>query len=475
MKTRYSSTLLFLSVLFALLPAVSSAQSDCEPETRISLGFSRIYIGLRNGTDGSGKSPQDARDGSTADNFDRILRCYSEGCGDPTNATEHVKKTENLIVCLSSGTFRTKGTYDFVINVPHKSGQGFTVGKGWKIHGAGKDKTTLQLAEFLPMQSAPNSHNLPAHTGMGVVISTNSDQASDIEISDLTVDANFPELKRRASQQGIKGLNLHAIQLRSDRGHNWIHDVNVMRTAGEIGAMDTKYETFPVWIFSVGANSKPTDNSGNIIERVKMSDFGGGICTAVAIGNAVGEVRNNRVEGYQIGYGGWLLGPAYFHDNVAVETEYGFNIDSLANNGVRIERNQIIHPRKYGFVIGGNGNFTGFVIRDNKVQIDHWGVIGLLFQGGVTNTQVVGNSFLAEQFFLPSTAIKSFLHGKGTPNSNNSFQGNTISDKLRITFSDRPKQPSDCMAGNHDEQGRPLRNMPDNHAATCTVLPAVSH
>ncbi|HVG90810.1 MAG TPA: hypothetical protein VNB54_04905, partial [Alphaproteobacteria bacterium] len=42
-------------------------------------GTTRVYIGLRGGTDGSGKSMADARDGSTVAAFDSVLRCYSEG------------------------------------------------------------------------------------------------------------------------------------------------------------------------------------------------------------------------------------------------------------------------------------------------------------------------------------------------------------------------------------------------------------
>ncbi len=67
-----------------------------------------------------------------------------------------VAKTENLIVCLGPGTFSTLGNYDFIIDIPHTNPAGFTIGKGWKIHGAGKDKTTLKLSAYLPITDAGN-------------------------------------------------------------------------------------------------------------------------------------------------------------------------------------------------------------------------------------------------------------------------------------------------------------------------------
>jgi hypothetical protein len=455
----------------------SAVAADCKPETRVKPGFKRIYIALRNGKDGSGKSPADARDGSSAETFDRILRCYAEGCSDATAPGKSVPKTENLIVCLSPGTFQTRGTYDFVVNVAHKTHEGFTLGKGWKIHGSGKDRTTVQLSAYLPVRAVPNPQNLPARTGMNVVLSTNSDAASDVEISDLTIDANYPALKAQAAREGIRALNLEAIHLRSDQGHNWIHDINVVGTAGEVGQINVKWETFPVWIYSVRPNSTPRGSSGNVIERVNMSSYGGGACTAIAMANVLGEVRDNKVEGYQIGYGGWLLGPVWFHDNVAVGTQYGFNIDSLVNQGVRIERNQIMHPRNYGIVIGGGGTYNGFIIANNTVRIDQPGVVGLLFQGNVRDAVVQGNSFLWEgsgslrEFLVGATAIRNSSEGGSRgANRNNVYRANKINDKLKVVFRGPSRREESCATGNSDENGRPLRELPDNHTDACAAL-----
>ena len=338
------------------------------------------------------------RDGSTVTAFDTILRCYSEGCTDPQNPKKSVPKTENLTVCLGPGTFSTLGAYDYLIAIPHKNPAGFTIGKGWKIHGAGKDKTVVKLSDYLPITDPANLQHMPVNSGIGLVFGTNSDSASGIEISDLTIDGNYPELKSRARQKGVTALTLEAIHLRSDMGGHRIHDVNVVNAAAEIGAINPRWEAFPIWILSVD-RSKPGQDRDNIIENVSVKQSVCLVCTFICVANATADVRNNVVEGVQIGYGGWDLAGGSFHDNTAINTDYGFNIDSLVNNGVTIERNKIVHPRRYGFVLGGAGTFANFKFLDNTVQIDRSGVIGFVFHGGVTGAVIVGNKVLGGHFF----------------------------------------------------------------------------
>jgi len=249
--------------------------------------------------------------------------------------------------------------------------------------------------------------------------------------------------------------------LRSDRGGHWIHDVKVVHTAGEFA------EAFPVEIVSVNLKNTPGENHGNLIERVMLSDFGGGKCTAIAVANAVAEVRNNVVEGLQIGYGGWVMGPVWFHDNVAVETEYGFNIDSLANQGVRIEQNQIIHPRSYGIVVGGDGTYDGFKISGNTIQINKPGVIGLVFRGNVTGAVVSGNSIVADTS-VKATAIRNYAgEWSAGPNVNNAYESNRISGGLRVMFNGLSWKSRSCIFGNRDEHGKLSKELGDNHAGPC--------
>jgi hypothetical protein len=446
----------------------ASASPDCSAAVPPQ-NANRVYIALRSGKDGSGSSPADARDGSTAEAFDTILRCYSEGCTNAKKPKKSVARTENLIVCLGPGTFSTLGSYDYIVGVPHGNAAGFTIGKGWKIHGAGQDKTTVKLANYLPITEGKNPLDFPGDTGTGLVFGTNSDNASNIEISDLTIDANYPDLKSRARQNGIKALTLEAIHLRSDQGGHWIHNINVINTAGEIGGINIRWEAFPVWIVSMH-NASPSENSGNVIENVTMSQSFGDTGCAIAIANVMAEVRQTLVNGYPIGYGGWKMGGVYFHDNTAIDTEYGFNVDSWANDGVRIENNHIIHPRKYGIVVGGEWVFSNFKIVNNVVHIDRPGITGLILRGGVSGAQIAENKFLAENASAAkSIAIRSYSSsGKAAANQNNMYQSNQIGAGLKIAFEPPSSQSQNCFSGNHDERGRPRGDLSDNRDGTCS-------
>lgn len=463
----------------AKMEQVSFPSSDCSGEAKsLAKGATRVYIAAGKGKDGTGVSMSDARDGSTVTAFDTILRCYSEGCTSSQNPRGSVAKTENLIVCLGPGTFSTLGAYDYLIAVPHPNPAGFTIGKGWKIHGAGKDKTTVKLSDYLPITDPKDQRVLPVNSGIGLVFGTNSDNAPGIEISDLTIDGNYPELKSRARQNGIKALTLDAIHLRSDLGGHHIHEVNVINSAAEIGSINPRWEAFPVWILSVDRSS-PGQNRDNVIENVSMKQSACNLCTAICVANATAEVKNNVVEGFQIAYGGWDLAGGSFHDNTAINTEFGFNIDSLVNNGVTIERNKIVHPRKYGFVVGGGGTFADFKYLDNTVQVDKSGVIAFVLQGNVTRAVIAGNKVLADNSSGgDSKAFKIYSASRDAgPNKDNIFQSNQIAAGTSLVFRAPSQKSQNCFFGNRDERGNPHRDLPDNHSGPCIADPrkAASH
>jgi hypothetical protein len=440
---------------------INSSVSDCSAQAKsLPQGTARVYIALRNGQDGSGSSMSDARDGSTVTAFDTILRCYSQGCTDSQNPKKSVPKTENLTVCLGPGTFSTLGAYDYLIAIPHTNPAGFTIGKGWKIHGAGKDKTVVKLSDYLPITDAKNLQHMPVNSGIGLVFGTNSDSASGIEISDLTIDGNYPELKSRARQNGVTALTLEVIHLRSDLGGHRIHDMNVVNAAAEIGAINARWEAFPIWILSVD-RSKPGQDRDNIIENVSMKQSVCLVCTAICVANATAEVRNNLVEGVQIGYGGWDLAGGSFHDNTAINTDYGFNIDSLVNNGVTIERNKIVHPRKFGFVVGGETIFANFKFLDNTVQIDRSGAIGFVFRGNVTGAVIAGNKVVADNSAgAHATAFKNYPATRQSgPNHNNTYQSNQISSGMSLVFQGSSQKSQNCFFDNRDERGNPRKDM----------------
>src|ERR1043165_2674946 len=103
-----------------LLFVIALAMASCKPlstevtsqdctASAVPAGFTRIFIGKpSHGGQQSGTSASDPLDGTTADKFDTILRTIAQG-ERPTWGTQKNIQPENLIVCMASGTFLTKG------------------------------------------------------------------------------------------------------------------------------------------------------------------------------------------------------------------------------------------------------------------------------------------------------------------------------------------------------------------------------
>jgi len=417
--------------------AFAFPSSDCSGP--IPTGYTRIFIAYRSDSKSGTGSAADPFDGSTAQRFDTLLRTRSEN------------GVTNLVVCIGPGTFETEGEHDYVIGVGHLNKAqpaGFTVNQGWRVHGAGMDRTILKLADLY----------LDSSTGgylVGRIITTHDLDSQSVEVSHLTLDDNYPALKQRYKT----ALQLEAVVLRSARGGHWIHNIHVMNASGETT------EAFPV---EISSQARSQESSGNVVEYVTMDHWGSGKCTAIAIDNAIAEVRYNTVVGYQVAYGGWKMSGVRFHDNYAIQTPYGFNIDSLQNSGVVISHNQIVHPLSYGMVIGGIGQFSNFLISGNTITMASpapWSTLyGLIFQGNVTGAQVTGNKIISDH--SPPRGSILGLFEKGNHNTGNVVQGNQISSAFKHSL-----QGADCVYDNVNEAGAALRGLNNTQATACEPRP----
>jgi hypothetical protein len=322
---------------------------------------------------------------------------------------------------------------------------GFTVNRGWRVHGTAMDKTVLRLSDLYVNPSTPRSV-------LGLIIGTYDLDSFGVELSDLSLDDNYPALKGRYKVD----LQLQAVFLQSNRGQHWIHNVHVMNSAGEVA------EDFPVEIGSQSQN--PLDSDGNIVEYVTMDHWFGGECTAIAIANASAEVRYNTVTGYWGGYGGWHMSNVNFHNNYAIQTVYGFNIDSLENNGVVISNNQIVHPRAYGVVIGGIGQFRNFYITKNTITMASVGpgstLLALIMQSNLSGARVTANRIILDQSLPPTNMFGVFE--KGTNNMGNVFQGNQISSSFRNSI-----KSTICAYGNVSENNTALSGLGNTQTIPC--------
>jgi hypothetical protein len=437
--------------------------------------FTRIFIGTpAHGGSQSGTSAKDPLDGTTAQKFDTILRSIAEG-EHPTWGAQRNIAPENLIVCLASGTFQTEGQYDMDFDKGHPQGtrRGFTVEKNWKIHGRGMNHTTLQLASFVP-DNFVDKDGSPFAGGRNVMIETHSEQASGIEVSDLTLDANHDLLTGTA---GLP-LDLGGIVLRSHDGGNWIHDVKVIGAAGDAGFKSLNYETFAVQIW--GDTITPPVNSGNLIENITVSKPGrpvisgsplGGEMDGIVFNNAMGEVRHSVVEGYFIAFGGWNMDHVSIHDNIIRDTHYGFNADSFSNNNITLQANQIIHPRQYGMIMGGGfpgATFANWNVVGNTITLNATNSTGIGIQGEVQDSTFSGNTVQSDSASAHNmSGLWSIPTNPNAANFNNVFQDNHIDKVLAVDFSRDPNFNTNCRNKNRDLQGNVRQDFPDNSSSAC--------
>jgi hypothetical protein len=304
------------------------------------------------------------------------------------------------------------------------------------------------------------------------VIGTHSEDASGVEISDLTIDANHDQLTSR----GGLPLNVTGIVLRSLEGNHWIHDVNVIGAAGDLGFKSIIYEAFAVQVWGSNPDPDSHQSTHNLIEGVNVTKPGravvsgsapGGTIDGIVVNNAAAEIRHNLVEGYTIAYGGWIMDRVWFHDNVSKGSIYGFNADAVNNNNVILESNQFIHSARYGIVIGGSGAFNNWSVQHNTVQMNAADSFGIVLRGQVRNSVFSDNTIQSDGNAHNLAAIISYSSSAGAVNVNNSFQNNHIDKALRIDFSQDPNFHSNCRFQNRDLRGNPRQDFPDNSSAKC--------
>jgi hypothetical protein len=451
--------------------------TDCIASTPPA-GYTRVYIGIRtDDLDGSGNTAADPRNGNL---FDSILRSYTH---DPAGG---VPAADHMIFCLGPGTYLTDGSYNWVIGIPQNSetiqNKGFVLGPYWHIHGAGMNQTTVQLNSYYvpPPGGEPASLQGGLNTGTNVVFATSSDNNPGDEISDLTIDDNYPGLH---AQAGTQPLRLEAIHLRDNVGRHYIHRVNVINAASE----DPQGEAFPVEIVSVAYSSNHAGRpapaaQANTLGCVTMSQWHGHLCTAISLVYATGAIQYNVVDGYQFAYGGWemplVLGSGatpnkfvYIHDNVAFNNQYGFNIDSEYNDAVNIQFNWIVNPSNYGIVIGGGplSRFDGFWFLYNKIEGSGVALTGgILFQGNVTNAVVTRTNFVSDggesgPAFL-ATIKNSVTHTNNPFNIGNVYQYNQIDSAFSF---DLGGALVSCIFGNWDQNGTQRSGFADTQATPC--------
>lgn len=354
-----------------------------------------IWIGQR--TDGrTGKGvQQDPYDGSTQARFDGVLQKYWN------------KEVNGLTVNILPGVYHTVGNGGYVPGL-YDLGEGWRCRSGWTIRGAGIEKTRLVLQKVY-------KHPTEDRFG-GVIIATTDTHNTSVTVEDLTLDCNHTRIGNLKSTEA--GISLKG-------SNHTIRRVRVENVAG-LG-----YEAFPIHIAAEGI-----DSSANLIENCEIRGWHGGTGGSITMSNnnnngkppvtwTTGVIRNNKVTGTQIGYGGWGMSGVVFRDNIADSCGYGSNIDSLDNRNVVFSGNRFLDCQSYAMVFA---NCRLFQVVGNTFTLKGPGPF-LLFLGKASDFDVRSNDFRGSSSTPPVIAgsrLPGELSGKFL------FVGNSTPPDARI-------------------------------------------
>src|SRR5262249_47679728 len=149
------------------------------------------------------------------------------------------------------------------------------------------------------------------------------------------------------------------------------------------------------------------------------------------------------------------------HDNFAINTQYGFNIDSEYNDAVNIQFNEILSPQSFGFVVGGTTRFNNFTFLYNEILFGGPGSAGVFFRGNVTN------AVLARTNFLPGTASGMAIAYANSGNIGNVYQSNQVYSGFGIDSHVTSSSAASCIYNNVDENGNPRSDFRNNIGVPC--------
>lgn len=279
-----------------------------------------------------------------------------------TNAFAAVRDGDTLEI--GPGVFTVSATFSAATN----SGCGilFVNRHNIRIHGAGKEVTTLQLATAIN-----DTYNV-------VIGGTGAN--SGLEVSALTVDCNYAAVSVAAPRAILDAVTLSG-------GENTIREVRAIHAGGTTGEA-----------FVLGLGWDSAVSLRNLISHCEVVG-GTGRMTAIALTNndarhdytiySAGVVEDCVVTGAQIGYGGFAMGDAIFRRDVAVDCEYGMNVDSFHNRNVTVEDCRFLRCRLYGIVGASGTPQKDWTFRGNYIEVPGGGNGFIL--GGHANARLIGN------------------------------------------------------------------------------------
>ncbi|HEY1583769.1 MAG TPA: NHL repeat-containing protein, partial [Chthoniobacterales bacterium] len=325
----------FLLILIAVFLSVGTGTVDAAPTT--------IWISDRtDGVAGNGTATN-PYDGHTAIKFDQIMRSIAPG----------------TVVHIGPGTFQTTGSYGY------NEEAGYYIPPGCKISGAGIDLTTIRNTIY-PAAAGINGHM--------VWESRWDTDGAGIEISDLTVDCNWQNLKAApASKLGAIGL----------RGNDCA--IRRVRAINAYGNSASLAETFVLSVTNYYSSLGWQSVTGAAIEDCQALQFQGDYGVAISIFT---EGENDPT------IAGAITGCAVY--DWAGTAAYG----SVGSNGVTIINNQTERCRRSVYFDTGH-------LQNLEIAGNHFYEIGLR---GVECSPSLGAAlfedvYIHDNFFEVSDAL----------------------------------------------------------------------
>ncbi len=298
----------------------------------------------------------DPYDGSTSTKFDTLMSNM------PSNSTVHIL----------AGTYTTLGN------------QGWFAKTGQKILGSGMGITTLRL-----VSGAVDTSYLIGNWFL------NYDQ--NIEVSDMTLDCNYTSGSYTYAGVALFGSR-HAIRR-----------VRVVNAVGLSGSAPNP-ECFPISI-----NATPGYNSeGNVIEECEVSQFKGGLYSAIALdGSSYGGTTN------------WISG-TMSRNTILMNAGFGQAINGAWMVNSVISDNYVsLFGSTTGFY-GDTGHYTNVVVANNTFRGCLYGVL-MQTASGLSSNYRENISFIYNNFDVTNAAGTAFsLGGSGSVFRNITIKGNNI-------------------------------------------------
>lgn len=305
---------------------------------------------------------------------------------------------ENVVFDIPPGTYPVSGILGPA--GPHQ------LKRGWKIAGAGIDRTVIKLDAVQEIALAGGKK-----TGFNIALTTWFTDVDNVEICDLTIDLNYEELSQRTK---IKDLGLCAILL---NGKNCkVRNVKVINASGRRLLDSGQYQEN--FIVVLGGIAKPS--TGQLIEDCEISSVAGGYNSAIALqsadsGPVSGIVRGCRIVmnggGTEFGLNVCNAHDCLFENNRVEFASRCFGNDSCDNSRLTLRNNVFVASAVGAFI----GSSRQCLFENNQIYLNHESAVGIaIYQqvpGMCRDWTIRGNT--VQWFDKPGKSASGLIAGWG--------------------------------------------------------------